>query len=97
VGFGQEVSAAGEGFDVEKLVFDEPMDRFDIALSSGSLPARRSNSACFHPSSWITTSTIPGDTMWGGFPILVLVRFLLTFQAGAAKSLKGIVGTVRCG
>src|SRR2546427_270428 len=37
--------------------------------SSGSLPARRSNSACFHLSSWIITSTTQGDTMWVGFPI----------------------------
>src|SRR5713226_2103293 len=36
--------------------------------SSGSLLARRSNSACFHRCSWITTSTTPGDTMSLGFP-----------------------------
>ena len=36
--------------------------------SSASLPARRSNYACFHPSSWITTSTTKGDTMCPGFP-----------------------------
>jgi transposase len=36
--------------------------------SSGSLPARRSNSACSRPSPWMTTSTTPGDTMCPGFP-----------------------------
>jgi hypothetical protein len=39
--------------------------------SSGWLPTRRSNSACFHRCSWITTSTTPGDTMSLGFPIWV--------------------------
>jgi hypothetical protein len=38
--------------------------------SSGSLLARRSNFACFHPSSWITTATTQGDTMWVGFPMI---------------------------
>ena len=32
--FGQEVSAAGEGFQVKELVFDEAMDGFDIGLVS---------------------------------------------------------------
>src|SRR6266851_5728203 len=36
--------------------------------SSGLLLAHPSNSACFHPSSWITTSTTQGDTMSLGFP-----------------------------
>src|SRR5437879_2121832 len=36
--------------------------------SSGSLLARPSNFACFHRSSWITTSMTPGDTMSLGFP-----------------------------
>src|SRR5690348_10480000 len=48
--------------------------------SSGSLPARRSNSACFHLYSWITTSTTQGDTMCLGIPscgeeLLVCERF----------------------
>jgi len=30
--FGQEVSAAGEGFQVEELVFDQAVDSFDIGL-----------------------------------------------------------------
>lgn len=30
--FGQEVGAAGEGFEVEEFVLDEPMDGFDITL-----------------------------------------------------------------
>ncbi len=33
---GQEVSAAGEGFQVKELVFDEAMDGFDVALVSVS-------------------------------------------------------------
>src|SRR6266849_9650367 len=36
--------------------------------SSASLRARRLNSACFHLSSWITTSTTQGVTMSLGFP-----------------------------
>jgi transposase len=36
--------------------------------SSASLRAHLSNSACFHLSFWITTSTIQGDTMCLGFP-----------------------------
>ena len=36
--------------------------------SSGSLLARRSNSACFHPCSWIITSMTQGDTMYLAIP-----------------------------
>jgi len=32
VHFGQEIAAAGEGFQVEELVFFEAMDGFDVAL-----------------------------------------------------------------
>ena len=35
-GFGEEIAAAGERFQVEELIFDEAMDGFDIALESGS-------------------------------------------------------------
>src|SRR5437879_2271032 len=42
--------------------------------SSGSLLARPSNFACFHRSSWITTSMTPGDTMSLGFPTPASVR-----------------------
>ena len=45
--------------------------------SSGSLRARRLNSACFHPSSWIITSTTQGDTMCPGFPPIVTRSFLI--------------------
>ena len=35
-GFGEEIAAAGERFQVEELIFDEAMDGFDIALESVS-------------------------------------------------------------
>ncbi len=35
-GFGEEIAAAGERFQVEELIFDEAMDGFDIALESAS-------------------------------------------------------------
>jgi hypothetical protein len=35
-GFGQEVAAALERFEVEELIFDEAMDGFDIALEGVS-------------------------------------------------------------
>ena len=35
-GFGEEIAAAGERFQVEELIFDEAMDGFDIALEGGS-------------------------------------------------------------
>ena len=31
-GLGEKVGAAGEGFQIEELIFDEAMDGFDIAL-----------------------------------------------------------------
>jgi hypothetical protein len=34
----------------------------------GAFPAHRSNSACFHRSSWITTSTTPGGYDVGRLP-----------------------------
>jgi len=30
--FGEELTAAGEGFQIEELIFDEAMDGFDVAL-----------------------------------------------------------------
>ena len=30
--FGEEVAAAGEGFQIEELVFDQAVDGFDVAL-----------------------------------------------------------------
>jgi len=32
LGLGEEFAAAGEGFQIEELIFDQPMDGFDIAL-----------------------------------------------------------------
>lgn len=34
--FSEEVAAAGEGFQIEKLIFDQAVDGFDIALESVS-------------------------------------------------------------
>ena len=35
-GFGEEVAATGERFQVKELIFDEAMDGFDIALEGVS-------------------------------------------------------------
>jgi transposase len=43
--------------------------------------ARRSNSACFRPSFWITTSTTQGDTMWVGFPSCLPDRVQADFSS----------------
>ena len=32
LGLGEEFAAAGEGFQIEELIFDQPMHGFDIAL-----------------------------------------------------------------
>ena len=36
VSFGEEVAAAGERFQIEKLVFDQAVDGFDVALEGVS-------------------------------------------------------------
>jgi len=35
-GFGQEIAAPGERFQVEELIFDQAMDGFDVALEGVS-------------------------------------------------------------
>jgi hypothetical protein len=35
-GFGEEIAAVREGFQIEELIFDEAMDGFDVALEGVS-------------------------------------------------------------